>query len=427
MESSREIWVATYTADSGREGVGIGALRLDGVDDAAVVGDAGVGAATVDAVAADTPVVGDPGETAARATWLGRAADAPSPSFVAVHPTLAVVYAVAEQAQTVAAYLRVDDVDGSPRLEPLGAAWPAGEAVCHVAVDIQGRFVTAACWGDGRVVLYELAPDGSIVSRFEGAPALDPHEAAAAAVSAADTAAMLARTGFAARTSRAHCSLMLRDGRIMTTDLGFDLIRIWSYEPGAGLVLDQQIVLPFWSGPRHLVAHPNGTVLVITEYSVEVVVLAASPVLAAASPAGELAPDQSAPDSPPELKKSVESARLSFSVVQIGPATARGAQPLDGGAELAVSVDARFVYATVRGSNSVTTLRVDDRGHVHPLADHSSGGDWPRHHLVLGQTLLIAHERSSQVTLFALDPETGLPTGPTQQLTVEAPTALIPA
>ncbi|GGF35876.1 lactonase family protein [Subtercola lobariae] len=466
MTSARTLWVATYTTDSGRDGVGIGAVRFvdgsvasggagGGVQDARVTnsGEVGAGEVGADLGGADlggadlggaAAADGEQGD-AARVEWLGRAVDAPSPSFVAVHPTLPVVYAVAERAQTVAAFRSVDDVDGVPQLEPLGSAWPAGEAVCHVAVDNLGRFVTATCWGDGRVLLYELASDGALISRFEGAPAADPHAESAAAE--ADTQGMLARTGFAPRTSRAHCSLMLPDGRIMTTDLGFDLVRVWSYTPGTGLVLDHEIVLPFWSGPRHLIAHPNGTVLIITEYSVEVVVLApgapavtsmlpaaaeagARPARVAsmpASPNGESASGSAifgvAQVSPPTLRESASAAAI-FGVAQIGPATARGAQPFDAGAEIALSTDAAFMYVTVRGSNSVSTLRVDDRGRVHPLADVSSGGDWPRHHLVLGHSLLIAHERSSQLTLFTLDPATGLPTGPTQQLAVEAPTGL---
>ncbi|MCU1480725.1 MAG: 3-carboxymuconate cyclase [Subtercola sp.] len=420
MEPSREIWVGTYTTDSGRDGVGIGALRLNpGGAAGATAAPTAASGAPATATAANAAVVRDTATATSApvgvtAEWLGRAVDAPSPSFLAVHPSLPVVYAVAERSETVAAYRRVavsDSQDaaatfatGAPQLEPFGEPWPAGAAVCHVAVDPLGRFAVACCWGDGQVVLYELDSEGAIVDRFVGAPATDPHVEAAAAE--ADVAGMLARTGFAARTSRAHCSLVLADGRIMTTDLGFDLVRVWTFVPGAGLALDHELELPFWSGPRHLVAHPNGSVLIVTEYSVEVVVLAPQPA-GSAEPAASGLPR--------------------FTVAQISPATARAARPLDGGAEIALSDDARFVYVTVRGSNSLTTLRVDDRGHVHPLADLSTGGDWPRHHVVVGSTLLIAHERSSQVTLFALHAASGLPSGPTQQLAVEAPTALIPA
>ena len=71
------IWTGSYTADSGGSGTGIGAV----------------------AAAADGTL-----------RWLGVAAAADSPSFLAVHPSLPVVYAVAEQARTVRAYRRAGGV-----------------------------------------------------------------------------------------------------------------------------------------------------------------------------------------------------------------------------------------------------------------------------------------------------------------------------
>ena len=125
------IWTGSYTADSGGSGAGIGAV----------------------AAAADGTL-----------RWLGVAAAADSPSFLAVHPSLPVVYAVAEQARTVRAYRRA----GAFGLEPAGPAWPAGDAACHVAVEPSGRFLVVCCWGDGQVLFYELDADGGIMARTAG-------------------------------------------------------------------------------------------------------------------------------------------------------------------------------------------------------------------------------------------------------------------
>ena len=67
------IWTGCYTPDGGGRGSGIGALRAG---------------------------------TDGTLRWLGVAAAADSPSFLAVHPTLDVVYAVGEAARTVTAYRR---------------------------------------------------------------------------------------------------------------------------------------------------------------------------------------------------------------------------------------------------------------------------------------------------------------------------------
>ncbi len=332
------LWTGCYTADGGGRGTGIGALRA-GAD--------------------------------GTLRWLGVAAAAHSPSFLAVHPALDVVYAVGEAARTVTAYRRSGDFG----LEPAGPHWPAGDAACHVAVDPQGRFLVVACWGDGQVLLYELDDDGGISARF----------AAAASTPAG-------------RPSRAHASLMLDDGRVMTTDLGHDLLRVWNYVPGQGLRLDHELALPRDSGPRHLVQHPGGSVFVVTEYSVEVAVVQRSP------------------------------GSGTFSLAGVVPATAAGALPGDSAAEIGLAPDGRHAYVGVRGSNRIGVLAVDAGGGiVRPVADIPSGGDWPRHHLVRNGWLHVAHERSGDVVTYRLDPETGLPGDAVGRVDLASPTALVPA
>ncbi|WP_457947819.1 lactonase family protein [Pseudarthrobacter sp. alpha12b] len=338
------LWIGTYTPDGGGRAKGIGAARehQDG-----------------------------------RLEWLGTAVEAQSPSFVAVHPTLPVVYAAAEQRRKVQAYLR----HGDAALEPRGEPQPAGEATCHVAVDPHGRFATAACWGDGQVLLYELDADGGMTGRFPAAPSVDPHAGLTPGVP---------------RQSRAHASLMLRDGRIMTTDLGHDTLRIWNYEPGTGLVADHEVVLPYGSGPRHLVEHPGGNVFIVSEYSVEVFV--------------------------------VRPQAGTYELVFRGPGTAGGSQVGDSGAEICLGPQGNFAYAGVRGSNIISVLEVARGGtELIPLKDLDSGGDWPRHHLVRGNWLHVAHERSDNIASIGLDPVTGLPGPALHNLPTPSPTALVAA
>lgn len=338
------IWTGTYTLDGGGRAEGIGALAAG------------------------------PGGTL---QWLGTAARADSPSFVAAHPTLPVVYAVAEHRQLVRAFRRT----GHFGLEPFGEPQPAGAAACHAAVDPLGRFLTVACWGDGQVILYELDHDGGITGRFAAAPSADPHGAPAPGPP---------------RQSRAHASLMLADGRVMTTDLGHDTLRIWRYRPGAGLIADHEVILPFGSGPRHLVQHHSGSVFVVSEYSIEVFV--------------------------------VRSHAGTFKLISRSPATSGGSLPGDTAAEICLDQEGTYAYAGVRGSNLVSVLRVSPDGSgLAPVTDVPSGGDWPRHHLVRGQWLHVAHERSDNIVTFKLDRATGLPGPAIRSIAAPSPTALVPA
>lgn len=322
-----------------------------------------------------------------RLTDLGVAAMTPSPSFLATHPSLPVIYAVSEVAGTVSAFRSTDD----HALLPLGVPQHAGKAACHVAVDPQGRFVTVACWGDGSVILYELDADGQMVTRFESEMPVDPHGPGSDEPGADPDP----HTG-AKRQSRAHASLVLDDGRILTTDLGYDLLRFWAYSPGIGLVHDHTVNLPRDSGPRHLVQHSDGRVFVVTEYSISVVTARRSTY---------------ALDSP-------------FTVESIVSATAGGVDEGDTAAEIALAPDNRCVYVGIRGSNRIATLAVHG-GAVVPIADVPSGGDCPRHHLVRGCFLYVANERSHDVVTFVLDVETGVPVRVIQRLKIGSPTALV--
>jgi len=346
------LWAGSYTSDSGGSGAGIELL------------DAAVGRSLES---------------------LGTAAEAPSPSFLAVHPTAPVLYAVCEAAGFLQAYSIGDSHEGDlgPALTPLGESWTTGEAGCHVAVDPRGRYAIVTCWGDGQVILFGLDSRGGIVSRTIAPAARDPHAHRNPAYPALGTA----------RASRAHASLVLPDGRILTTDLGLDVVRIWTHDPLRGLVRAGFVTLPFESGPRHLALHRDGRVLVVTEYSVEVFTLAPN--------------DEGG-----------------FDVVHRTPAIEGGADEGDTAAHIELSADSTRAYVGVRGSNRIAVLSVDDEG-AHPLEASPSGGDWPRHHLVHDGLLRVAHERSSEVTTFALDAATGLIGEPLDSLEVGSPTCLV--
>ncbi|WP_375386513.1 lactonase family protein [uncultured Microbacterium sp.] len=414
------LWLGGYTADSDGRASGIGAM-LAGLPDA--------------------------GSAAGALSFTGTAATADSPSWLAQHPSLDVVYATLEAAQTVAAFVRT----GESTFVPLGAPIEAGAAVCHIAVAPDGRSLVASCWGDGRVVRMALDAAGRPSSPALGAAAIDPFagpvdpfasvagdpaldrdsamesELAAAARSLraaagdefahlvpgydevadaqAEAAVLFGGGGggvlggeveaIAERVSRAHSAVFLGDGRIATTDLGFDLVRIWRPTP-AGLRLDHEVVLPLGTGPRHMVLHPSGHLHVVTEYSCEVFTLAAG-----------------------------RDGRWSLLG---GVAASPFAAADDTAAELARSRDGEYLYAGLRGTNTIATFRVRGSGErVEPVGLADSGVDWPRHHLVVRDTLLVAGQRSDDVVSLTLDARNGVPGAVRHRGEAPSPTCLLPA
>jgi 6-phosphogluconolactonase len=391
-------WTGGYTADMDGAAAGVGILL---------------------AGAADDPLAGGP---------LGFAGDAVaesgSPSWLAAHPTLDVVYAALEGAGAVQAYVRT----GEASFVPLGARVPVGDLACHVAVAPDGGSLVAACWGDGRVVRMPLDAAGTPSSPVAAPAARDPYgpdaeEAAealpdlAAAAAAlrraagpefahlvpdhdrpeAPTAASAAGTDADAepRVSRAHQAAFLSDGLVATTDMGLDLVRFWR-AGSSGLRPVQQIVLPRGSGPRHMRRHPSGHLYVITELSHEIFA----------------------------LRPDAEGTWRIVGGTPINP----DVRSDDTAAELAASRDGSFLYAGVRGSNTIATLRVHGDGSaIEPIALVESGVDWPRHHVVARDTLVVAGQLSNDVASLTLDERTGVPRGIRHRTAVPSPTCLLPA
>lgn len=345
-------------------------------------------------------LAGDAGREASTLAYRGAVTETPSPSWLAQHPTLDVIYAALEGDAQVQAFART----GESALSPLGEPVAVGENVCHLAIAPNGSALIASCYGDGRVVRVGLDAAGRLVPATSSADAAAALRAALLGDGDPDaSAATPAGDGVAAadpyganpeRSSHAHAAAFLPDGRIATTDLGFDLVRFWR-QSANGLALDHEVVLPRGTGPRHMVVHPSGHLHVVTEYSCEVFTLA---------PAADGV-------------WSVVSSILASPIAQVG---------VDFPAELARTRDGQFLYTALRGSNTVAALRVRGGGDaLEPIALADSGVDWPRHHLVHEGRLLVAGQRSDTVTLLDLDERTGAPLGIRHEAQAPAPTHLL--
>lgn len=338
--SERAFWVGTYTGGSGG-GAGIyrAVRRADGALDG-----------------------------------LELAAEAVSPSYLAVHPGGGVLYAVREEdAGGVAAYAVSDG-----RLRPIGSR-PAGALPCHLSVAPGAGHLIAADYGSGTVRAFPLAPDG----RF------------------ADGGDVAEGRGSGPRTDRqegphAHAAVHAPDRTILTTDLGADLVRSFRLEDGA-LRLVGETPLPAGCGPRHLVVHPGGFVHVVTELAATVVV----------------------------LRPADGYARLE--VVGESPATAGPAGPEAQCAAIKLGEGGRFVYTSTRGTDVVTAHRVLDGGAaLEPVADVPSGGRGPRDLHVDGEWMHVADERSDTVATFRIGAD-GVPVPAGAPLRAPSPVCVVPA
>ena len=273
------------------------------------------------------------------------AAEAPSPSWLTAHPRLPVLYACLEGDAAVQAF-RI----GS-RVEPLGAPVAVGDGPCHLAVI--GGAAWVSCWGDGSVDVLPIGPDGSL-----GAASKLP--------------ALPSETG---RRSRTHMALALRDGSTLTIDMGRDALRWWRDD-----ALQQALLLPEGSGPRHAVESSPGLLHVLTELSCEVVTLA----------------------------RDADGWRV-VHTLPLG-CSAPGTRDFASG----IVSDGASVFAAVRGCDRIFTLRPNPGG-VTLTDSRPAGVAWPRFLGMFDGRLVVVGERSDEIVV--ADPETGA-----EVLRVAAPT-----
>lgn len=235
-----------------------------------------------------------------------------------------------------------------------------GPITTHVAVHSSGRYLLAANYGSGSVSVLSLDDDGRI------GPLTD----------------LVQHTGDT-RDPHAHQTVNDPTGQwVLSVDLGADSVYVYKLNEDTGkLALNQQLKLPVGAGPRHLAFHPNGRfAYILGELRSEITVAAWD------AQAGTLTPGQV--------------------IGTLGGAT----PPQNFPAEVQVSKDGRFVYASNRGDDSIATFTVDRTGEQLTFVETvPCGGHWPRHFTLdpAGRWVYVSNQLANTVTWLSRNPVTG--------------------
>jgi len=204
----------------------------------------------------------------------------------------------------------------------------------------------------------------------------------------------------APKVSHPHMILQDPAGKhIYLTDLGLDRILIYDIDMETGKLVpvgDGIINLPEGSGPRHFVFNTDGSKMyLINELGSTVIVFNVDE-------KGMLHP------------------------LQTLPTTREGFQGKNYCAEILIGKNGDFLYGSNRGENSIVIYKIGEDGLL-SLAGHSTcGGDWPRNFVIdpTGKFLLSGNQRSGWISVFSIDPKTGLSEGPVSQVEMKAPAYL---
>jgi 6-phosphogluconolactonase len=288
-----------------------------------------------------------------------------NPSFLAFDRTGKFLYTVHGDLSEVSAF-SVDEETG--QLTRLNTAGTEGKNPVHLAIDPSKRYLVLANHITSTVALMSRNEDGSIGSVVDLVTlkgAVGPHRK---------------EQPFA----KPHQVEFDPSGKfIAVPDKGLDQIFVFQIDAASQSLkpVGEPVVAREGSGPRHIAFHPRGNLAyVINELDSSVASYRFDP------ETGALVP---------------------FQVISALPDTYTGNSRA---AEIAVSSDGRFVYASNRGSDSIIILSIEqETGRVTPVAWQSSEGKTPRFFALdpNGERLFVANEDSDIVVPFAVNQQEG--------------------
>lgn len=295
-----------------------------------------------------------------------------SPAFLAFSPGKKFLYAVNEMGEfqgkssgAVSAF-SVNQETGALTLlnqQPSQGAHP-----CHISVDATGKWVLAANYTGGNVIMFPVQADGSLGEASD----MIKHEGSGPN---------------AARQKGPHAhSINLDPGNqfVYAADLGIDKIMIYRLDKENGKLAENSIssarVAP-GAGPRHLTFHPNGKfVYVINELNASITAFAFN------SENGGLSEIETVSTLPDDWTGNRQCA------------------------DIHIHPSGRFLYGSNRGHDSIVIYRINQNtGKLTHVGYQTEKVVWPRNFAIepSGTYLLVANKDANNVVTFKIDQETG--------------------
>lgn len=314
-----------------------------------------------------------------RLTPVELAAEVTSPSFLAIHPTQPLLYAVMEisdfqgkKAGGVGAFA-IDPDTG--KLKLLNQQGSGGPGPCHVVVDRRGKFALVANYGGGSAGSLPIKSDGSL----------------------AEMASFVQHKGSGTdkqRQSAPHAHSINVDPAnkyAFVADLGLDKVLIYQLDPKTGKLTPNEPAsgdVEAGSGPRHFAFHPSGKfAYVINEMLCTVTAFSYD------AAHGALQPIQTVTT----LPNGFDGENYSTAEVQVHPS-------------------GKFLYGSNRGHHSIAEFSIDaTTGKLTPIGHQRENIKTPRNFGVdpTGQYVIVANQDGNSLVVFSVDQSSGKlkPTG----------------
>lgn len=294
------------------------------------------------------------------------AGKASNPSFLAIAPDGAHLYAVQEEASGTIKSFSMDTESGL--LEPVSVAATKGGAPCHLITDSAGRHVFFANYSGGSAGVFEIHDNGEIksltgFSQHKGS-SVNPNRQ---------------------KGPHAH-SINLDPAQryAFVADLGLDQILCYQFNAVSGQLTPNHTAFTSvkpGAGPRHFDFRPDGHfAYVINELHSTITAFSYN------ASEGALSEIQTLTTLPEDFEGGNSTAH-----VEVHPSS-------------------RFLYGSNRGHDSIAVFSIDpETGKLVPVEIQALGGKTPRNFAIepSGRYLVAAGQNSNNVQVFRIDQQTG--------------------
>lgn len=303
-----------------------------------------------------------------------------SPSYLTMSKDRQYVFAVNESEKGHVSSFKWN-ADRS-ELEAIGQQSSQGDYPCYVELNPAENLLAIGNYITGNTLVFPVDEAGAIgetpaVYQHKGSGPVSPNQGSA----------------------HAHCVKFDASGTFLyAVDLGADQLISYPIDSTnkVGPATTQFAADP-GDGPRHLIFHPTQDLAFVVN----------------------------------ELSSSVVSLRLDSENGTFTPLDRASTLPDDFTgksycADIHLSANGKFLYASNRGHNSIAIFTVSEAGGLNRIGVESIKGDWPRNFALSpdNRYVLVANQKSDNITVFEVNPETGLLTFTGHEVSISQPVVM---
>jgi len=293
--------------------------------------------------------------------YLSKSDVVESTSYHTFHPTKPLLFAVGNnRIHSFTLNRKTGD------LTPINSKDTKGNNPCYVTVDKSGKYALVANYSGGTISVFPITEDGHVGEAVEN----------------------ISYTGKSIDTQRQnephpHMIMTSPDNKfVLVPDLGTDHIEIYKFDASTGKLTPN--AFPFavslaGSGPRHLEFHPSAPYLYVLN----------------------------------ELHSTVTAYHWKedgiMDAIATYPMLPHDFRDFSKAADIHLTSDGKYLYATNRGHNSIVAYKVAEDGRLYLIDRYESGGDFPRNFFITpdDQYVLLANQNTSNIIQYKVDNASG--------------------